>query len=147
MPLPKLPILSSIQWWIFAGVLAVASSAAGTAGYKIGVAVQSERDNAALRDGIASANAAAAAAQKQADDQAAQYKKENADRDKREALANQLYEDLRTDATATSAKLTAAQNAIKEFRKHDPQAAAVLDAPIPADLRQRVCAARGEACN
>lgn len=144
--LDKLPVLSSLQWYAAAGVLAVACGAAGTAGYKTGAAFQAKTDNKALTEGIASANAAAKAAQDQADNQEAQYKLELQQRDKAKELADKLYDDLQKDAATTQTKLSAAQKIIKEIR-NDPKSAAVLDTPLPGDLRQRVCSARGEACH
>lgn len=142
----KLPILSSLQWWIAGGILAAAIAGSGTAAYKIGVTVQAARDNAALREGIRAADARAAAAEQQRDDQAEQHRKETKERDRRDELATKLYNEAVAATNASNVALIAARKAIREQR-NDPQTSAILDTAIPADLRRRVCDAKGEACN
>lgn len=142
----QLPIVSSFQVWVAVAVLAASVAGIATAGYKVGVTVQASRDNEALREGIKAADARAAAAEKQRDDQAAQYKKENEERDKRDALATKLYNEAVAATNASNVALIAARKAIREQR-NDPQTSAILDTAIPADLRQRVCDAKGETCN
>ena len=134
-------MFDSIKVWVYGIVAVAALGAASVGGYKIGEWKQATADHddvKAAQDALTQNAQNVAEAEKRARaDAATIYEKEIKELKAKNEWANQLDADLQKTNQTLTTKLYNAQKAV-EAARHVPTTQALLDTPLPADLRDSV---------
>lgn len=134
-------MFESIKVWVYGIVAVAALGASSLGGYKVGEWKQASADHDDVKtaqDALTQNAVDVAAAEKAARaETAAIYEKEIKDLKAKNEWANQLDADLQKTNATLATKLYNAQQAVRTA-SHVPTTQALLDTPLPADLRDSV---------